>query len=383
MNEAANVRRTGERIETILAELRASASPATMERVGELLHQVLSLYGEGLSRVLDLLEPRGAPTPAKPTPDGSPNGGGGSDASGDGAGSATGRCANAPPGADADGVATPADAAAERLRARVLQDPLLTSLLLLHDLHPIPVEVRVQQALEKVRPYLGSHAGGVELLGIDEEGVVRLRLQGSCHGCPSSLVTVKLAIERAIDEAAPEVARIDVDGIARDAAAAAAAGRAPESSASPSSFPMLREGSLPSCEGAARSGGATAGPAWQRVTGLTSLASGRTAAIEVDGISLLICRSGEHLFAYGDACASCAGPLGGGPLEGDLLTCPRCGETYDVRRAGRSARGPAGRHLLPFPLLPAGVDAVEIAVSPALAVPPRASIAGPLGADVR
>ena len=73
-------------------------------------------------------------------------------------------------------------------------------------------ETRVRAALEKSRPYLQSHGGNVELVGIDADGVVRLRMQGSCHGCPSSAVTLKLAIEQAIHEAAPDVSAILVEG---------------------------------------------------------------------------------------------------------------------------------------------------------------------------
>ena len=72
------------------------------------------------------------------------------------------------------------------------------------------------EALDQVRPYLGSHAGGVELLGVDAAGVVHLRLEGSCDGCPSSVQTVKLAIERAIEEAAPEVAGVEVENLTRE-----------------------------------------------------------------------------------------------------------------------------------------------------------------------
>jgi Fe-S cluster biogenesis protein NfuA len=74
----------------------------------------------------------------------------------------------------------------------------------------------VVEALDEVRPYLGSHAGGVELVGIDPDGVVQLRLEGSCDGCPSSTQTVKLAIERAIEEAAPEVTRVEVENLTRE-----------------------------------------------------------------------------------------------------------------------------------------------------------------------
>lgn len=93
------------------------------------------------------------------------------------------------------------------------RDDLISGLLLLYGLHPVPLETRVMGALEKVRPYLQSHGGNVEMLGIDD-GVVRLRLQGSCQTCPSSIVTLKLAIEEAIYEAAPDVTAIEAEGVA-------------------------------------------------------------------------------------------------------------------------------------------------------------------------
>ena len=72
---------------------------------------------------------------------------------------------------------------------------------------PVDVETRVLGALEKVRPYLHSHGGDVELLSVSA-GVVRLRLQGSCGSCSSSSATLKGAVEDAIYQAAPEVAEI-------------------------------------------------------------------------------------------------------------------------------------------------------------------------------
>ena len=90
-------------------------------------------------------------------------------------------------------------------------DELVSNLLLLYGLHPLPLETRVLQALEKVKPHLASHGGDVELLGINE-GVVRLRLHGTCKGCPSSAETLKLAIEAGIYEAAPDVVSIEAEG---------------------------------------------------------------------------------------------------------------------------------------------------------------------------
>ena len=89
-------------------------------------------------------------------------------------------------------------------------DDLVGSILLLHGLHPLDLETRVRQALEKVRPLLRSHGGNVELLDLTG-GVARLRMLGSCDGCPSSAMTLKTAIEEAIYEKAPDVTAIEVD----------------------------------------------------------------------------------------------------------------------------------------------------------------------------
>ena len=90
-------------------------------------------------------------------------------------------------------------------------DELVSHLLLLHGLHPVPLEERVRGALDDVRPYLEQHGGDVELLGV-EGGVARLRLQGTCNGCPSSTATLKTAIEDAIQRVAPDIEEIEAEG---------------------------------------------------------------------------------------------------------------------------------------------------------------------------
>jgi Fe-S cluster biogenesis protein NfuA len=99
------------------------------------------------------------------------------------------------------------------LAARAAADPAIAELLLVHGLHPMPLAARVEAALDEVRPYLRSHGGGVELVGI-AAGVVHLRLEGTCNGCPSSSATLRSAVEDAIQRAAPDVQRIEADGVA-------------------------------------------------------------------------------------------------------------------------------------------------------------------------
>jgi Fe-S cluster biogenesis protein NfuA len=88
------------------------------------------------------------------------------------------------------------------------RDETVTNLLLLHGLHPLDLETRVRDALQKVRPYLHSHGGNVELVEI-ADGIVRLQMIGNCNGCPSSSITLKTAIERAVRETAPDVVAIE------------------------------------------------------------------------------------------------------------------------------------------------------------------------------
>jgi len=153
-----NLRAAGDRIERLLDELAACSDPKPRAIAEELIRQITELYGAALARVLELAE------------DGS------------------------------------------SLAERLASDELLGSLLVLHGLHPESLETRVRRALESVRPVLGAHKGDVELIDIDPlVNAVRLRLLGSCDGCPSSTVTLQMAVERAILEAAPEVAIIDVD----------------------------------------------------------------------------------------------------------------------------------------------------------------------------
>jgi Fe-S cluster biogenesis protein NfuA len=102
-----------------------------------------------------------------------------------------------------------------RIAARVPADALVgdevvAHLLIVHDLHPVPVGERVEAALDEVRPYLRSHGGEVALVEV-RDGAVRLRLQGSCSGCPASRTTLELAVADAIRRAAPEVEEIHAD----------------------------------------------------------------------------------------------------------------------------------------------------------------------------
>ena len=68
---------------------------------------------------------------------------------------------------------------------------------------------RVTEILEDVRPSLQAEGGDVELVDVEDSGVVKVRLQGACHGCPRAHITLKEGIERYLKEQIPEVKAVE------------------------------------------------------------------------------------------------------------------------------------------------------------------------------
>ena len=68
---------------------------------------------------------------------------------------------------------------------------------------------RVQAAIDKIRPMLKADGGDVELVGVSDDGIVQVRLQGACAGCPMSQMTLKNGIERVIKQEVPEVKTVE------------------------------------------------------------------------------------------------------------------------------------------------------------------------------
>lgn len=220
----------------------------------------------------------------------------------------------------------------DSMRLSLVEDELIAHLLLIHDLHPLTLQERVQKGLEKARPYLRSHGGEVELVGV-EDGVVRLHLRGTCDGCPSSATTLRLAIEDAIREAAPEVTRID----AGEAAA-----------------PMIPLASLKRRESASPESG------WQTVARADDI-TGAPIVRRAGSGQVVLVRAGGDTYAYRDRCPACAASLAGAALEEDLLRCAGCRRRYEVRRAG-ACRDDASLHLDPLPLLTGADHRIQVAV---------------------
>jgi Fe-S cluster biogenesis protein NfuA/nitrite reductase/ring-hydroxylating ferredoxin subunit len=266
-------RTAGERIQTLL-DASSSGGAVARERAEQLVREVTDLYGAVLERMMDV-----------------------------------------------------ALAADPDLADRFAADDLVASLLLVHGLHPHDVERRVSDALDSVRPYLGSHGGDVALLGVND-GVVRLQFQGSCKSCPSSSVTLELAVEDAVRAAAPEIESIEVVAAEKDAS----------SGVIPTESLLTR----------LRSNGHRS-TAWQPVPELAQLADGEVGGFRVAGVTALVCRVGGDVFAYRDRCPSCLSTLAGAQLRGAVLRCPACGAGFDAVHAGAGVGGDG--HLEPIPVL--------------------------------
>ena len=69
-------------------------------------------------------------------------------------------------------------------------------------------EQKVNEVIEAVRPALQGHGGDVELVGVDPDKTVRVRLQGACRGCPGALMTMRMGIERILKERVPDVKQV-------------------------------------------------------------------------------------------------------------------------------------------------------------------------------
>jgi Fe-S cluster biogenesis protein NfuA/nitrite reductase/ring-hydroxylating ferredoxin subunit len=220
------------------------------------------------------------------------------------------------------------------LAQALAEDELVSHLLLLHGLHPVALEQRVLGALEEVRPYLESHGGNVELLGL-EGGVARLALEGSCSGCPSSTMTLKLAIENAIRKAAPEIEEVLADGVAAPPAPVPGGG--------------LLQIELPTAPTAAPPQQAGEG-SWTMAGGMPELSNGGALVKPIGGQPILFLKLDGRLYGYRPRCPACEQSLLGAALDGVELSCPGCGVRYDAMRAGRCLDRPQ-LHLAPVPLL--------------------------------
>jgi Fe-S cluster biogenesis protein NfuA len=148
-------------IESLLGKIERAADPNLRASVQELVQLVMDLHGAGIERILDLLR-------------------------------ATGN-------------------ASDEIVEKLGRDELVASLLVLYGLHPVDLDSRITQALEKARSRVRSHGAEVELLNA-QDGAVRLRLKATGHGCGSSAQALKEIVENVIYQGAPDITSLVIEG---------------------------------------------------------------------------------------------------------------------------------------------------------------------------
>lgn len=159
--QPADSREMAKRLQDLIEQIQTQPNPAARALLQECLQSLLAFYGDGLSRMLAHIHDCGV--------------------------------------------------GGLQVLERLVHDPAVSGLLLIHGLHPVALETRLRGALEKVRPYMQSHGGNIELLSLENE-VARVRLEGTCKSCPSSTITLELAVRRAVDEACPDLLGFEVIG---------------------------------------------------------------------------------------------------------------------------------------------------------------------------
>jgi Fe-S cluster biogenesis protein NfuA len=152
----------GRKLQQLIQQAQELRDPVARALVHECLHSLLGFYGDGLARLLQVVQSCGP--------------------------------------------------AGEYVLNQMIDDSSVKGLLLIHGLHPLDLPTRLNQAIEKIRPYMESHGGNVELLSLQND-FARLRLQGACKTCPSSSITMELALRRAIEEACPDLMGFEVEGV--------------------------------------------------------------------------------------------------------------------------------------------------------------------------
>jgi Fe-S cluster biogenesis protein NfuA/nitrite reductase/ring-hydroxylating ferredoxin subunit len=274
-----DVNQQKERIEELVQQIEQFPNPAMRSLLAESMEAALALHSSGLKRIFDLIDQT--------------------------------------------------EGSAEEARKNLLEDDFIKGLLVMHGLHPDDLETRLYKALDKIKPYMDSHGGSVEVLHI-EEGAATLKLEGSCDGCPSSATTLELGIKQAIEEECPDLIALEVKGVADN--------------------PLANEiRRINQFEQTSDTAADNENNGWKVVQGIGSLTNGDKASVEIDGTPLIICKVDNRLYAYRNHCPGCGRPFDAGTLEGEQLKC-KLNHRFNVKEAGKSPNDP-NIHLDPFPLL--------------------------------
>ena len=201
---------------------------------------------------------------------------------------------------------------------QISQDPIVRTLLDMYDLPEADERTQVERALEDVYPYFQSHGGKLDLLGV-ENGRVRVRLSGSCEGCPGTATTLQRVVEEALREDFPGF----VELVAEEPPPPA-----PKNIVQLGRRPLRR-------------------PRWASAGRLDNLEPGALHPRRLENEPLLLTLLDGEVYAYRDGCPpGSALTLQLGSVEGTTLVCPWHGCRYDLR-TGRREDGKGKLSILP------------------------------------
>ncbi|GBD22207.1 Fe/S biogenesis protein NfuA [bacterium HR28] len=219
--------------------------------------------------------------------------------------------------------------AAPQAFQETLADPAVSLLLELYELDEAGQRARVNRILAEVQPYIASHGGELRVLSV-QNGVVRIQLGGACSGCPAVGQTLRQVVETALREGMPEFERLEVELVS------------PAPRPAP---PGRRRVSVP-VQDAGRPG-----LEWETVASLETVPEVGILRIDTRGLSVLLVRRGDDIYAYRNACPGTPLPLSMGhdiSWEEGIITCPWHGCRFDLHSGRRLDR--AGRSLEVVPV---------------------------------
>ncbi|MGI9080786.1 MAG: NifU family protein [Thermoleophilaceae bacterium] len=232
--------------------------------------------------------------------------------------------------------------AIELIMAGEPEHPVANALLSMYDLAPVDEQIQVEEALDEVRPYIESHGGELELLDV-EDGVVHVRLSGSCHGCAGSAITLKRGVEDVLKERYEnfkEVVAHEPDG-----------SEVAEEQNGGGGAQLLQIEGLNKPAASPSKPAALKRPVFLDAGTLDELAPGEMKAVESEGKSILIVNVEGEPYAFRNVCPVDGRlPLDGGRLAGNVLVCPwhNCG--YDARTGKRADNEPDQPDLAVVPI---------------------------------
>lgn len=211
------------------------------------------------------------------------------------------------------------DPRGKELLFELVDDPVVYALLVMHGIVRADPSTLAHRALEDVRPYLESHGGGVELVGV-ELPVARVRLSGTCNGCSQSSATLREVVERALVAAVPGLHQVEIV----------------PSEPSPTVVPLTSVGLRPGLVSQRTDAGPVA-DGWSRGPDLDAVTDGRVTLWRPEGLpddepAVALVRIGDRVSAYKDACVHQGLSLERGLVDGEgcVLTCPWHGMKYQA-----------------------------------------------------